>query len=152
MTPGAGSAVPTACDQNCKRLHSIQCQKTGTAGVGSSTAEGPGVGGLVGSHPPHPTPPCGDPGAPQQGSQSDPYFALQYTLCSQASIASVPVAMETDGPLLEDVLMLRKTVNEEARQVNVCRAPLGALVAGLLQQCCRCGGWCALASRAFHVR
>ncbi|KAF6352135.1 protein phosphatase 2 regulatory subunit B'gamma [Rhinolophus ferrumequinum] len=42
----------------------------------------------------------------------------QYTLCSQASIASFPVAMETDGPLLEDVLMLRKTVNEEARQAQ----------------------------------
>ncbi|XP_074183017.1 serine/threonine-protein phosphatase 2A 56 kDa regulatory subunit gamma isoform isoform X2 [Rhinolophus sinicus] len=42
----------------------------------------------------------------------------QYTLCSQASIASIPVAMETDGPLLEDVLMLRKTVNEETRQAQ----------------------------------
>lgn len=66
---------------------------------------------------PHPTP-MRRPWSAQLGSQSDPYFALQYALCSQASIASIPVAMETDGPLLEDVLMLRKTVNEEARQAQ----------------------------------
>lgn len=29
-----------------------------------------------------------------------------------------PVEMETDGPLIEDVLMLKKTVEEEATQVN----------------------------------
>ncbi|XP_036094130.1 serine/threonine-protein phosphatase 2A 56 kDa regulatory subunit gamma isoform isoform X3 [Rousettus aegyptiacus] len=40
----------------------------------------------------------------------------QYAVYSQASTVSIPVAMETDGPLFEDVLMLRKTVNEEARQ------------------------------------
>ncbi|XP_054571755.1 serine/threonine-protein phosphatase 2A 56 kDa regulatory subunit gamma isoform isoform X2 [Eptesicus fuscus] len=40
----------------------------------------------------------------------------QYTVHSQASTMSIPVAMETDGPLFEDVQMLRKTVNEEARQ------------------------------------
>ncbi|XP_054944700.1 serine/threonine-protein phosphatase 2A 56 kDa regulatory subunit gamma isoform isoform X3 [Physeter macrocephalus] len=40
----------------------------------------------------------------------------QYAVCSQASTASLPVAVETDGPLLEDVQMLRETVNEEARQ------------------------------------
>ncbi|XP_015421311.1 PREDICTED: serine/threonine-protein phosphatase 2A 56 kDa regulatory subunit gamma isoform isoform X2 [Myotis davidii] len=40
----------------------------------------------------------------------------QYTVHSQASTMSIPVAMETDGPLIEDVQMLRKTVNEEARQ------------------------------------
>lgn len=39
---------------------------------------------------------------------------------------SIPVAMETDGPLFEDVLMLRKAVNEEARQVNVCELSGGA--------------------------
>ncbi|KAG8514435.1 Serine/threonine-protein phosphatase 2A 56 kDa regulatory subunit gamma isoform [Galemys pyrenaicus] len=42
----------------------------------------------------------------------------QYTVHSQASSVSVPVAMETDGPFLEDVQMLRKTVNEEARQAQ----------------------------------
>uniref|UniRef100_A0A8B9XGG6 Serine/threonine-protein phosphatase 2A 56 kDa regulatory subunit n=1 Tax=Bos mutus grunniens TaxID=30521 RepID=A0A8B9XGG6_BOSMU len=40
----------------------------------------------------------------------------QYAVYSQASTISIPVAMETDGPLFEDVQMLRKTVNEEARQ------------------------------------
>ncbi|XP_054571758.1 serine/threonine-protein phosphatase 2A 56 kDa regulatory subunit gamma isoform isoform X6 [Eptesicus fuscus] len=42
----------------------------------------------------------------------------QYTVHSQASTMSIPVAMETDGPLFEDVQMLRKTVNEEARQAQ----------------------------------
>ncbi|KAM8781845.1 serine/threonine-protein phosphatase 2A 56 kDa regulatory subunit gamma isoform 2-T2 [Rhynchonycteris naso] len=42
----------------------------------------------------------------------------QYTVYSQASTMSIPVAMETDGPLLEDVQMLRKTVNEEVRQAQ----------------------------------
>ncbi|XP_058423697.1 serine/threonine-protein phosphatase 2A 56 kDa regulatory subunit gamma isoform isoform X1 [Diceros bicornis minor] len=42
----------------------------------------------------------------------------QYTVYSQPSTVSVPVAMETDGPLFEDVQMLRKTVNEEARQAQ----------------------------------
>ncbi|KAM7230484.1 hypothetical protein CapIbe_017974, partial [Capra ibex] len=41
----------------------------------------------------------------------------QYAVYSQASTISIPVAMETDGPLFEDVQMLRKTVNEEARQL-----------------------------------
>lgn len=58
-------------------------------------------------------------------TESDSRFALQYTVYSQASTLSIPVAMETDGPLFEDVLMLRKTVNEEARQVTVRRAQLG---------------------------
>uniref|UniRef100_A0A8C0QET9 Serine/threonine-protein phosphatase 2A 56 kDa regulatory subunit n=1 Tax=Canis lupus familiaris TaxID=9615 RepID=A0A8C0QET9_CANLF len=40
----------------------------------------------------------------------------QYAVYSQASTMSIPVAMETDGPLFEDVQMLRKAVNEEARQ------------------------------------
>nr|XP_055160057.1 serine/threonine-protein phosphatase 2A 56 kDa regulatory subunit gamma isoform isoform X2 [Nyctereutes procyonoides] len=42
----------------------------------------------------------------------------QYTVYSQASTMSIPVAMETDGPLFEDVQMLRKAVNEEARQAQ----------------------------------
>uniref|UniRef100_A0A8B9XIA6 Serine/threonine-protein phosphatase 2A 56 kDa regulatory subunit n=1 Tax=Bos mutus grunniens TaxID=30521 RepID=A0A8B9XIA6_BOSMU len=42
----------------------------------------------------------------------------QYAVYSQASTISIPVAMETDGPLFEDVQMLRKTVNEEARQAQ----------------------------------
>ncbi|XP_059542676.1 serine/threonine-protein phosphatase 2A 56 kDa regulatory subunit gamma isoform isoform X6 [Myotis daubentonii] len=42
----------------------------------------------------------------------------QYSVHSQASTMSIPVAMETDGPLIEDVQMLRKTVNEEARQAQ----------------------------------
>eukprot|EP00069_Balaena_mysticetus_P006007 bmy_18309T0 len=42
----------------------------------------------------------------------------QYAVCSQASTVSLPVAVETDGPLFEDVQMLRKTVNEEARQAQ----------------------------------
>lgn len=37
----------------------------------------------------------------------------------------MPVAMETDGPLPEDVQMLRKTVSDEARQVKTPRAQLG---------------------------
>ncbi|XP_051690768.1 serine/threonine-protein phosphatase 2A 56 kDa regulatory subunit gamma isoform isoform X13 [Oryctolagus cuniculus] len=43
----------------------------------------------------------------------------QYSLCSHASTVSMPLAMETDGPLFEDVQMLRKTVSDEARQVKV---------------------------------
>ncbi|XP_044788991.1 serine/threonine-protein phosphatase 2A 56 kDa regulatory subunit gamma isoform isoform X9 [Bubalus bubalis] len=43
----------------------------------------------------------------------------QYAVYSQASTISIPVAMETDGPLFEDVQMLRKTVNEEARQTEL---------------------------------
>ncbi|KAB0369044.1 hypothetical protein FD755_019049 [Muntiacus reevesi] len=42
----------------------------------------------------------------------------QYAVYSQASTISGPVAMETDGPLFEDAQMLRKTVNEEARQAQ----------------------------------
>ncbi|XP_016781263.1 serine/threonine-protein phosphatase 2A 56 kDa regulatory subunit gamma isoform isoform X7 [Pan paniscus] len=41
----------------------------------------------------------------------------QYTVYSQASTMSIPVAMETDGPLFEDVQMLRKTVKDEAHQL-----------------------------------
>ncbi|XP_037687773.1 serine/threonine-protein phosphatase 2A 56 kDa regulatory subunit gamma isoform isoform X2 [Choloepus didactylus] len=41
----------------------------------------------------------------------------QYAVYSRASAASIPVAMEREGPLLEDVQMLRKTVSEEARQL-----------------------------------
>lgn len=105
----------------------------------------PGERGSVGSGTPLSHPPQAETLESPRASANrvTPHFALQYTLCSQASIASIPVAMETDGPLLEDVLMLRKTVNEEARQVNMHRAPLGALVAGWLQRCCHCSGWCA---------
>uniref|UniRef100_A0A2R9BMF8 Serine/threonine-protein phosphatase 2A 56 kDa regulatory subunit n=1 Tax=Pan paniscus TaxID=9597 RepID=A0A2R9BMF8_PANPA len=42
----------------------------------------------------------------------------QYTVYSQASTMSIPVAMETDGPLFEDVQMLRKTVKDEAHQAQ----------------------------------
>ncbi|XP_060257921.1 serine/threonine-protein phosphatase 2A 56 kDa regulatory subunit gamma isoform isoform X14 [Ovis aries] len=53
----------------------------------------------------------------------------QYAVYSQASTISIPVAMETDGPLFEDVQMLRKTVNEEARQLVMVKTkesgPLG---------------------------
>ncbi|XP_016067704.1 PREDICTED: serine/threonine-protein phosphatase 2A 56 kDa regulatory subunit gamma isoform isoform X1 [Miniopterus natalensis] len=42
----------------------------------------------------------------------------QYTVLSQASTMSIPVAMETDGPLFEDVQRLRKAVSEEARQAQ----------------------------------
>uniref|UniRef100_A0A452T6N6 Serine/threonine-protein phosphatase 2A 56 kDa regulatory subunit n=1 Tax=Ursus maritimus TaxID=29073 RepID=A0A452T6N6_URSMA len=42
----------------------------------------------------------------------------QYAVYSQASTMTIPVAMETDGPLFEDVQMLRKAVNEEARQAQ----------------------------------
>uniref|UniRef100_A0A5F9DF49 Serine/threonine-protein phosphatase 2A 56 kDa regulatory subunit n=1 Tax=Oryctolagus cuniculus TaxID=9986 RepID=A0A5F9DF49_RABIT len=42
----------------------------------------------------------------------------QYSLCSHASTVSMPLAMETDGPLFEDVQMLRKTVSDEARQAQ----------------------------------
>ncbi|XP_040830983.1 serine/threonine-protein phosphatase 2A 56 kDa regulatory subunit gamma isoform isoform X3 [Ochotona curzoniae] len=42
----------------------------------------------------------------------------QYTVYSHASTVSMPVAMETDGPLPEDVQMLRKTVSDEARQAQ----------------------------------
>ncbi|XP_036604085.1 serine/threonine-protein phosphatase 2A 56 kDa regulatory subunit gamma isoform isoform X1 [Trichosurus vulpecula] len=41
----------------------------------------------------------------------------QYTVYSEASSLNLPVAMETDGPLFEDLQMLRKTVNEESRQL-----------------------------------
>ncbi|XP_060037022.1 serine/threonine-protein phosphatase 2A 56 kDa regulatory subunit gamma isoform isoform X2 [Erinaceus europaeus] len=42
----------------------------------------------------------------------------QYVVYSQASTVSIPVAMETEGPLFEDVQMLRKTVNEEVHQAQ----------------------------------
>ncbi|KAF3830856.1 hypothetical protein GH733_002094 [Mirounga leonina] len=42
----------------------------------------------------------------------------QYAVYRQASTMTIPVAMDTDGPLLEDVQMLRKAVNEEARQAQ----------------------------------
>lgn len=84
-------------------------------------AEGPG--GVGGKARPWP----GVPGAgPRALTESDSRFALQYAVYSQASTVSIPVAMETDGPLLEDVLMLRKTVNDEARQVNACEPSWGA--------------------------
>ncbi|XP_037066741.1 serine/threonine-protein phosphatase 2A 56 kDa regulatory subunit gamma isoform isoform X2 [Peromyscus maniculatus bairdii] len=41
----------------------------------------------------------------------------QYAVYSQASVMSIPVAMETDGPQFEDVQMLRKTVSDETRQL-----------------------------------
>lgn len=69
--------------------------------------------------------------APRALTESDSHFALQYAVYSQASTVSIPVAMETDGPLFEDVLMLRKTVNEEARQVTACE--LAARAAGQSQ-------------------
>lgn len=47
-----------------------------------------------------------------------PRFALQCAVCSQAGALSIPVAMETDGPLSEEAQTLGKTVNEEARQVK----------------------------------
>ncbi|XP_041121894.1 serine/threonine-protein phosphatase 2A 56 kDa regulatory subunit gamma isoform isoform X3 [Polyodon spathula] len=40
----------------------------------------------------------------------------QYTVCVDSSGLNSPVAMETDGPLIEDVQMLKKTVEEEAIQ------------------------------------
>ncbi|XP_052594935.1 serine/threonine-protein phosphatase 2A 56 kDa regulatory subunit gamma isoform isoform X1 [Peromyscus californicus insignis] len=42
----------------------------------------------------------------------------QYAVYSQASVMSIPVAMETDGPQFEDVQMLRKTVSDETRQAQ----------------------------------
>ncbi|KAK1158696.1 serine/threonine-protein phosphatase 2A 56 kDa regulatory subunit gamma isoform isoform X1 [Acipenser oxyrinchus oxyrinchus] len=45
----------------------------------------------------------------------------QYTVCVDSSGLNSPVAMETDGPLIEDVEMLKKTVEEEAVQVKLQR-------------------------------
>ncbi|XP_041131775.1 serine/threonine-protein phosphatase 2A 56 kDa regulatory subunit gamma isoform isoform X7 [Polyodon spathula] len=45
----------------------------------------------------------------------------QYTVCVDSSGLNSPVAMETDGPLIEDVQMLKKTVEEEAIQVKLQR-------------------------------
>ncbi|XP_078191900.1 serine/threonine-protein phosphatase 2A 56 kDa regulatory subunit gamma isoform isoform X2 [Callithrix jacchus] len=42
----------------------------------------------------------------------------QYTMCSQASTVSIPLAMETDGPFFEDVQMLRQTVKDQAHQTG----------------------------------
>ncbi|XP_062974130.1 serine/threonine-protein phosphatase 2A 56 kDa regulatory subunit gamma isoform isoform X2 [Elgaria multicarinata webbii] len=42
----------------------------------------------------------------------------QYSVCSDTCLVSSPVAMETDGPLIEDLQVVRKTVKEEA-----CPAP-----------------------------
>ncbi|XP_027424512.1 serine/threonine-protein phosphatase 2A 56 kDa regulatory subunit gamma isoform isoform X5 [Zalophus californianus] len=42
----------------------------------------------------------------------------QYAVHSQVSAVVIPVAVETDGPLLEDVQTLRKARNEEARQAQ----------------------------------
>ncbi|MGH0175859.1 UNVERIFIED_CONTAM: hypothetical protein FKN15_071936 [Acipenser sinensis] len=42
----------------------------------------------------------------------------QYTVCVDSSGLNSPVAMETDGPLIEDVEMLKKTVEEEAVQLQ----------------------------------
>lgn len=56
---------------------------------------------------------------PSTEQRVTPHFALQYAVYSQASVMSIPVAMETDGPQFEDVQMLRKTVSDETRQVKV---------------------------------
>ncbi|CAM5151927.1 unnamed protein product [Natator depressus] len=42
----------------------------------------------------------------------------QYPTCSDTSVLNSPVAMETDGPLIEDLQMLKKTVKEEACQAQ----------------------------------
>ncbi|XP_075048276.1 serine/threonine-protein phosphatase 2A 56 kDa regulatory subunit gamma isoform isoform X1 [Mixophyes fleayi] len=42
----------------------------------------------------------------------------QFPMYTDTSALNSPVAMETDGPLLEDVQMLKKTVREEASQAH----------------------------------
>ncbi|MEE6493684.1 hypothetical protein FKM82_016917 [Ascaphus truei] len=42
----------------------------------------------------------------------------QYPMYTDTSALNSPVAMETDGPLLEDVQMLKRTVREEATQAQ----------------------------------
>ncbi|XP_009577041.1 PREDICTED: serine/threonine-protein phosphatase 2A 56 kDa regulatory subunit gamma isoform-like [Fulmarus glacialis] len=42
----------------------------------------------------------------------------QYPVYSDTSLLNSPVAMETDGPLIEDLQMLKKTVKEEACQAQ----------------------------------
>lgn len=42
----------------------------------------------------------------------------QFLVYVDSSSLSSPVEMETDGPLIEDVAMLKKTVEEEATQLS----------------------------------
>uniref|UniRef100_A0A8J8XRP2 Serine/threonine-protein phosphatase 2A 56 kDa regulatory subunit n=1 Tax=Callithrix jacchus TaxID=9483 RepID=A0A8J8XRP2_CALJA len=51
-------------------------------------------------------------------SHDSPERASEYTMCSQASTVSIPLAMETDGPFFEDVQMLRQTVKDQAHQAQ----------------------------------
>lgn len=44
---------------------------------------------------------------------------VQFLVYIDPSESGVPMDMETDGPLLEDVNLLKKTVEEEALQVSV---------------------------------
>lgn len=46
------------------------------------------------------------------------HVSLQFVVHVDPSSLSSPMEMETDGPLIEDVAMLKKTVEEEATQVK----------------------------------
>ncbi|XP_068110810.1 serine/threonine-protein phosphatase 2A 56 kDa regulatory subunit gamma isoform isoform X2 [Hyperolius riggenbachi] len=50
-------------------------------------------------------------------AEGDEYYR-KYPMFTDTSALNSPVAMETDGPLLEDVQMLKKTVREEASQAQ----------------------------------
>lgn len=45
---------------------------------------------------------------------------LQFVVYVDSIGSGSPMDMETDGPLLDDVNMLKKAVVEEATQVSVC--------------------------------
>lgn len=51
-------------------------------------------------------------------SFSSCFVLLQFLLYIDSTGLGSPMDMETDGPLLDDVQMLKKTVEEEATQVR----------------------------------
>ena len=109
----------------CPRPQVGRCRPgSGSSCTQASLRRGPGGGRRLKEEPWSRPPEC--------WPRMTPRFALQYAVYSQASTISIPVAMETDGPLFEDVQMLRKTVNEEARQVKALRAQLAAPLRDLL--------------------
>lgn len=136
MAPGTGPAAPAAAPST-QRSGFRKMAGPGPGGAGSWGAPWQGaLGGRRWEGVPLARSPRV---APRALTESDSHFALQYAVYSQASTVSIPVAMETDGPLFEDVLMLRKTVNEEARQVTACELA-GRALARRLRSVCEGGG------------
>lgn len=62
-----------------------------------------------------------------------PPLSVQFLVYNDSVGSGSPMDMETDGPMLDDVNMLKKTVEEEATQVKEC-------VKLNRQMFCRCTG------------